>query len=191
MFGHILGGELNYLPELSVGKEDSAAACLAAIRKLLEGHRSTELEFCGCRDLGSQACGGGATLPTDDMPLLKRLAQEEYADRQRRIAFFDKDLFGEPAWDMLLDLFIANASERRLSITALCYGSGAPQTTALRWINVLEDRGLIERRSDKQDKRRSWVSLTVKGDLAFRKYLLERARRRSRTALASKKLPTA
>jgi DNA-binding MarR family transcriptional regulator len=70
------------------------------------------------------------------------------------------DIFGEPAWDMLLDLFIANDRGQEVSISSLCHAAAAPATTALRWINVLEERGLIVRQRDPNDGRRVWLMLT-------------------------------
>lgn len=135
----------------------------------------------------SHAGKGDAALPyrirkqawVDDILLLSRLAVEEYAERRRRTQFFDAELFGEPAWDMLLDLFIADVAGRRLSVTAVCYGSASSASTALRWIKSLESQGLVERRGDKADKRRSWVMLTQAGDRAMRRYLIEQARQRT------------
>jgi DNA-binding MarR family transcriptional regulator len=38
--------------------------------------------------------------------------------------------------------------------------SGVPQTTALRWIKVLEREGHIKRVADAKDRRRFWLELT-------------------------------
>ena len=79
--------------------------------------------------------------------------------RDRRTQFF-AGLFGDPAWDMLLELYAAELEQRRLSIGDLCNGSGVPGTTGLRWIDVFERRGLISKRSDPLDARRVHVSLS-------------------------------
>jgi DNA-binding MarR family transcriptional regulator len=47
-----------------------------------------------------------------------------------------------------------------VTITSLCIASQAPPTTALRWINRLEQEGHIERTPDADDKRRIYVRLT-------------------------------
>lgn len=80
--------------------------------------------------------------------------------RRARARFLPIDLFGEPAWDLLLDLFIAGEEGKGVSITSACIASGVPSTTALRWIGVLEERGLIARVPDPEDGRRIYVSLT-------------------------------
>jgi DNA-binding MarR family transcriptional regulator len=87
-------------------------------------------------------------------------AKEHYkARRQRDKIFGDLQLFGEPVWDMLIDLFIATEEGRTVSITSLCMASGVPSTTALRWIGILEDHAIVQRRSDPTDARRFFLSL--------------------------------
>jgi len=92
-------------------------------------------------------------------------AVEIYRSRRRRDAAFgqDADLFGEPAWDILLDLLDADAHGRRISVTSASLASSVPATTGLRMIAILEERGLIARTDDPLDRRRSHVSLTGKG----------------------------
>lgn len=99
------------------------------------------------------------------------MAKETYDARQRRLNYFRKDLLGEPAWEILLDLFIQTVVGKRISVTAACIGSGAPTATALRYIKLLHDEGLVEREGDPIDGRRSWLSLTPGGTDIMREYL--------------------
>jgi hypothetical protein len=87
------------------------------------------------------------------------VARKTFADRRRRSQIAGTgDLFGEPAWDILLNLFIAGCEGRRLSVAALCSDAGAPESTALRWIAVLERRGLIVREGEPE---RAFARLSV------------------------------
>lgn len=71
------------------------------------------------------------------------------------------DMFGEPAWDLLLDLYIRGKSGSRSSVTSACIGSRAPHTTALRHISTLCKAGWIMRIPDETDRRRFWLALTA------------------------------
>lgn len=72
------------------------------------------------------------------------LARKAYADRRRRAGVpGTAGLFGEPAWDILLNLFIAARESRRVSLARACANASVPEASALRWIAILEKRGLI------------------------------------------------
>jgi len=99
------------------------------------------------------------------------MALRMYRGRRRRADIFcDETLFGEPAWDILLDLFVAGERGKRVAVTSACIGSGVPSTTALRWLNVLEMRELVEREDDNHDARRSFVRLTPKARQLMTEY---------------------
>ncbi len=99
------------------------------------------------------------------------LATAALDDRKRRANYFRSDLFGEPGWHILLDLFIQQQLGRKLSVTAVCIGSGAPTTTALRYLTLLVEDGLIQREGDPSDGRRSWLKLTPAAVEAMTEYL--------------------
>ncbi|HJT21172.1 MAG TPA: MarR family transcriptional regulator [Nitrospira sp.] len=80
-----------------------------------------------------------------------------------RAEFFDPELFGEPAWDILLDLYAAALTQRRISTNALGVSSGVPGTTMIRWLRTLEAKGLVRRHPDPVDLRRVFVALTHDG----------------------------
>jgi predicted transcriptional regulator len=77
-----------------------------------------------------------------------------------RDRFFDNDLFFDPSWSMLIDMYRAELKEQQLSVTSVCIGSGVAGTTALRYIKLLEERGYIRRVADPHDKRRAFLRLT-------------------------------
>lgn len=82
------------------------------------------------------------------------------ANRQSRSRFFDPALFGDPAWDMLLDLTAAHGEGARVSVTSLCIAAGVPATTALRWITQMVESGIFVRVADPADKRRAFIGLS-------------------------------
>ena len=90
--------------------------------------------------------------------------------RQMRAKFLDSNLFADPAWSILLDLYRASLAQHSISTTSLCFGAGVPLTTALRWLVALEERGLAGRSQDPLDRRRQFVSLTQDGMSAMSRY---------------------
>jgi hypothetical protein len=99
------------------------------------------------------------------------LARECYAGRRRRARYLSADLFGEPTWDILLDLYVAAREGRRVPTTSACIGAHVPPTTALRWLRILETRGLVGREEDGRDGRRTFVKLTARGEAVMEAFL--------------------
>lgn len=87
-------------------------------------------------------------------------AIELYKNRRIRGKFFRTDIFGEPAWDMMLDLFINRMQNKQISVSSACLASNVPATTGLRWLKQLESCGLIERVGKTDDQRVVWVKLS-------------------------------
>ena len=124
------------------------------------------------RDVAASPAGEAITRPT---PRSERrylaLARQAYALRRKRAGIFgNPELFGEPAWDILLDLYIAHAEAKPVSVSSACIGSAAPATTGLRWLGVLADEGLVVRENDPEDHRRVLVRLTRKGITAMERF---------------------
>lgn len=68
-----------------------------------------------------------------------------YAQRRHRdsAAGPDGDLFADPAWDLLLALFIAREEGRWLTEADACAATCVAPAAALRWLGVLGARGLV------------------------------------------------
>ncbi|NIJ22026.1 hypothetical protein FHS95_003737 [Sphingomonas naasensis] len=90
--------------------------------------------------------------------------------RRMRAQFFADELFADPAWDMLLDLFAAGLERRQVSVSSLCIAAAVPPTTALRWIGTLHEAGLFERQADPADRRRAYIGLSARGFEGMRSY---------------------
>lgn len=91
--------------------------------------------------------------------------------RQRRTDYFPQNMFGEPGWDMLLDLFVARETKKDITISALCIASQVPQATALRYISKLEQRGDLIRQPDTRDSRCTLVRISDAAADAMRSWL--------------------
>jgi DNA-binding MarR family transcriptional regulator len=113
------------------------------------------------RDLLGEIEREGATIrPTETSRHLGVLAERILSLRRKREQVFGAALFGEPGWDLLLDIYATVSRGRKVSITGACEGAGVPMTTALRWLHALESHGLLVRTPDANDGRRVWLSLT-------------------------------
>ncbi|MCZ8369548.1 MAG: MarR family transcriptional regulator [Porphyrobacter sp.] len=112
--------------------------------------------------------------PSDSLPRARNhlaFARKAYALRRKRTVIFgNPDLFGEPAWDILLDLYIAHGEGKQVSVSSACIGSAAPPTTGPRWLGVLADEGLVMREADADDHRRVLVRLTPAGQAAMDRF---------------------
>lgn len=96
--------------------------------------------------------------------------------RRLRSRFFPEELFADPAWDMLLDLFQAELSQLRVPVSSLCIAAAVPATTALRWLRSMVDQKLFLRRADPHDGRRVYVELAPDTSQALRNYFAELGR---------------
>lgn len=90
--------------------------------------------------------------------------------RRLREEYFASDIFADPAWDMMLDLYAARLERLRVSVSSLCIAAAVPATTALRWIRTLTESGLFERREDPHDGRRIFVALSDQATQAMHRY---------------------
>jgi predicted transcriptional regulator len=123
------------------------------------------------------------TPPAPDRPLLWAkddqgrpwslcaIAKRVYRSRRERERYLPANLFFDPAWDMLLDLFIASCQSKQLATKGLCLAAGVPPTTAIRYIDALVKAGLVARLDDPRDARRTLVVLTEEGRQAMARYL--------------------
>jgi hypothetical protein len=97
-----------------------------------------------------------------DLSLVDR-ARSIYAARRRRDAMLGAAsmLFHDPAWDILLDLFIQAEDRQIVSLSSACVGACVAHTTALRCLKAMERKGVVSFCRDPFDKRRRFVGLTV------------------------------
>jgi DNA-binding MarR family transcriptional regulator len=133
----------------------------------IENHlREARQSFAGG---GSVRALGEEALPTAP-PVTAREVRRLIRLRRARDQFFDPELFADPGWDMLLDLYAARLEHNRVAVSSLCIAAAVPATTALRWIKALTTAGLFERRADPHDGRRIFVALSDSATAAMHAY---------------------
>jgi hypothetical protein len=97
---------------------------------------------------------------SDDTDKAVRIARQLWNARSRRNALFDAELFGEPSWDIMLDIFVHQHTGVETTVSSACYGSRVPQTTALRHVANLEAQNLLVSSRSVHDGRLRIVKLT-------------------------------
>lgn len=91
--------------------------------------------------------------------------------RRVRGRYFSPAIFGEPAWDILLVLYITDVAGDRQTIGKLAEWISAPPSTVVRWAGYLEREKLIERHPHPTDRRTMFIRLSDKGRAGLDSYL--------------------
>lgn len=101
-----------------------------------------------------------ALLPLSDH--LGVFARHLFNERRLRDRAFDTRFFGEPSWDILLDLFASESEGKSVSAGSAALAASVPVTSGLRCLSRLEETGLVARRPG-QHRRSIVVHLTEEG----------------------------
>lgn len=90
--------------------------------------------------------------------------------RQARADYFATAILGEPAWDLLLLLYVADGVGEVITVNAAGERAGLAATSAKRWIEYLEKERLMRRAPHPHDGRRIVLTLSDKGRSALDTY---------------------
>ena len=99
------------------------------------------------------------TCPVASQNTRLEVARRIYDMRRSREQFLPVEMFSEPAWDILLFLYIARAEQHRATVGAACASAGVPVSTALRWIQRLVTVGMVEKEAHPTNQRVHWLTL--------------------------------
>ena len=114
-----------------------------------------------------------------DQKTIIRTARQLFEERQLRAEHLPlSDLFGEPAWDVLLFLFVSQAQGKGAKIEGLAIAARMPVTQALRWLERLEQREMVFAFRDEENEGEVFLRLTSKGHSAMSQYLHQIALRK-------------
>jgi DNA-binding MarR family transcriptional regulator len=104
-------------------------------------------------------------------PSLAAVAQTLLDQRLSRKNFLPCALFHEPAWELLLCLFVAHERGTALSVKELVSCVDAPVTTSQRWVDQLVHMKMLHREVDPADRRRLGITLTASAADSMARYL--------------------
>ncbi|HEX2763202.1 MAG TPA: helix-turn-helix domain-containing protein [Allosphingosinicella sp.] len=110
-------------------------------------------------------------ISADTAASLREVAERLYLERRRRDEHFPPGLFGEPAWDLLLAMFIAHEEGRSLSLAQACSAAKVDPEAGPRLIERMAGEGLVVRTRASDDARRSGIALTESAVLRLCRYL--------------------
>ena len=103
------------------------------------------------------------------------VAQRLLASQRRRGLHFDAALFRDPAWDIMLVLFIAQCRGIHSSMDHACDMPGVPHATAIRIVQYLAKIGLVECHPNPADPDRTHLALSAEGNRGMRSFLADEA----------------
>lgn len=116
-------------------------------------------------------------VPIVDHPVTAAEVRRHIRLRRSRDELFAEPIFADPAWDILLDLYAAHLENSSVSVSSACIAAAVPGTTALRWLTMLTERGLVHRQDDPFDRRRAYVSLAPSARSTMAAFFKEANRR--------------
>lgn len=111
----------------------------------------------------------------DKRSVLLKVAEGIIAARKRRLQLFPRSMFSEPAWDILLALYIQPKNEGSTPIRLLELPRTPPRTL-VRWIDYLENEKLVTRTSAKQNPSLERLNLTDRALRGLEIYLRDIAK---------------
>ena len=107
-----------------------------------------------------------------DRKTIIRTAHRLFEARQLRNEHLPmNDMFGEPAWDVLLFLFVSQAKGKGAKVEGIAMASRVPVTQAVRWLEKLESRQMVFAYRDDEQDGQVFLRLTAKGHSAMSQYL--------------------
>ena len=101
------------------------------------------------------------------------LVEQILCARQFRSSIFVRGLFGDPAWDIVLALYLGQLRNQSVPITRLAEAASVSVHAVDRWLAVLEGQGLIERTRTGPDGEELPAGLSQKGSSAMRRWLAQ------------------
>ncbi len=155
--------------DILLDKMSSLSAELQRVSHLMLGSGQAPLPPVPAPVSSAAPCEPGSHGKQELAAYIRELLKTE----SRRRAIGGGELFGDPAWEMLLDLLLADIEERRVSVSSACIASGAPMSTALRLVRRLVSENVLFKIPDATDRRRHFLVINPKFEQPLIDYLVQ------------------
>lgn len=87
-------------------------------------------------------------------------AIELQENRQRNLYFSNSQIFGDPAWELMLEAYVATTEKRCVDLSDLENDLRRPVSVITRLAAILEAEGYLERCRSHKNQRLGYVKLT-------------------------------
>lgn len=129
--------------------------------------RTAGANDCAVPVINSKGTDGGPFLATPVEMQLRRILRS----RAIRKDYFDRDLFADSAWDILLELYNAELERKCVSVPNCRVPGNGPAAAALRQIGKLVDRDLVVQSPHSLDPGRQVIRLSEAASGAMQAFL--------------------
>lgn len=92
-----------------------------------------------------------------------KVARDTLEYRRRRYRYFPRGMLGEPAFDIMLCLYVAESEQRHVTHTMIAEMAEVPSSSAHRWIDFLVGKRFLDRAKHPFDSRATVLMLTPEG----------------------------
>jgi len=103
----------------------------------------------------------------------EKVVDQVLCSRRLRSGIFGAGLFSDPAWDILLTLFLSELRRETLSEGLLAEAACLSPATTARWLHALVREGLVQRHPEADRDQGLTVGLTKKGSSGMRLWLAQ------------------
>jgi DNA-binding MarR family transcriptional regulator len=95
-----------------------------------------------------------------------------FENKRLRYIIVSQDLFSDPYWDILIELFHARLRGKNITVSAAATAGNMPQTTGLRYLDSLLSMEYVYRERDDWDGRKVFIRISDKAFLLMKEYFI-------------------
>jgi len=140
--------------------EAELAELRLTLRQANENLDRLERKIADSRNLSGQETGIKDDKP-DSIDLIERAEKFlEWGRLKSGTLDAGNGLFTDSCWNMCLDIFLCGLKDQQVTVSAIAHSSGIPMTTAMRYINVMVEQGLLQKSSNPADHRMVFVAVS-------------------------------